>query len=208
MTLHLGSESPNFNADTTIGPINFYEWLGDSWGILFSHPANFTPVCTTELGAVANLSNEFEKRNVKTIGLSVDKIDSHKDWIQDIEETQNVKVAFPIIADADKAVATLYDMIHDETDDKLTVRSVFVIDPNKKIRLTLTYPPSAGRSFNEILRVIDSLQLTSYNQVATPADWNHGDEVVILPTLSNEEAKEKFPQGWDEKKPYLRLTKI
>jgi len=208
MTLHLGSESPNFNADTTIGPINFYGWLGDSWGILFSHPANFTPVCTTELGAVANLSNEFEKRNVKTIGLSVDKIDSHKDWIQDIEETQNVKVAFPIIADADKAVATLYDMIHDETDDKLTVRSVFVIDPNKKIRLTLTYPPSAGRSFNEILRVIDSLQLTSYNQVATPADWNHGDEVVILPTLSNEEAKEKFPQGWDEKKPYLRLTKI
>ena len=208
MTLHLGSESPNFNADTTIGPINFYEWLGDSWGVLFSHPANFTPVCTTELGAVANLSNEFEKRNVKTIGLSVDKIDSHKDWIQDIEETQNVKVAFPIIADADKAVATLYDMIHDETDDKLTVRSVFVIDPNKKIRLTLTYPPSAGRSFNEILRVIDSLQLTSYNQVATPADWNHGDEVVILPTLSNEEAKEKFPQGWDEKKPYLRLTKI
>jgi alkyl hydroperoxide reductase subunit AhpC len=208
MTLHLGSESPNFNADTTIGPINFYEWLGDSWGILFSHPANFTPVCTTELGAVANLSNEFEKRNVKTIGLSVDKIDSHKDWIQDIEETQNVKVAFPIIADAYKAVATLYDMIHDETDDKLTVRSVFVIDPNKKIRLTLTYPPSAGRSFNEILRVIDSLQLTSYNQVATPADWNHGDEVVILPTLSNEEAKEKFPQGWDEKKPYLRLTKI
>lgn len=208
MTLHLGSESPNFNADTTIGPINFYEWLGDSWGVLFSHPANFTPVCTTELGAVADLSNEFEKRNVKTIGLSVDKIDSHKDWIQDIEETQNVKVAFPIIADADKAVATLYDMIHDETDDKLTVRSVFVIDPNKKIRLTLTYPPSAGRSFNEILRVIDSLQLTSYNQVATPADWNHGDEVVILPTLSNEEAKEKFPQGWDEKKPYLRLTKI
>ena len=200
MTLHLGSESPNFNADTTIGPINFYEWLGDSWGVLFSHPANFTPVCTTELGAVADLSNEFEKRNVK--------IDSHKDWIQDIEETQNVKVAFPIIADADKAVATLYDMIHDETDDKLTVRSVFVIDPNKKIRLTLTYPPSAGRSFNEILRVIDSLQLTSYNQVATPADWNHGDEVVILPTLSNEEAKEKFPQGWDEKKPYLRLTKI
>ena len=208
MTLHLGSESPNFNADTTIGPINFYEWLGDSWGVLFSHPANFTPVCTTELGAVADLSNEFEKRNVKTIGLSVDKIDSHKDWIQDIEETQNVKVAFPIIADADKAVATLYDMIHDETDDKLTVRSVFVIKKNKKIRLTLTYPPSAGRSFNEILRVIDSLQLTSYNQVATPADWNHGDEVVILPTLSNEEAKEKFPQGWDEKKPYLRLTKI
>ena len=208
MTLHLGADAPNFKAETTAGSIDFYEWLGESWGILFSHPANFTPVCTTELGAVANLSSEFEKRNVKTIGLSVDEIGAHEDWIQDIQETQNAQVNFPIIADSAKEVARLYDMIHDETDDKLTVRSVYVIDPNKKIRLTLTYPPSAGRSFNEILRVIDSLQLTSYNQVATPADWNHGDEVVILPTLSDEEAKTKFPQGWDAKKPYLRLTKL
>jgi alkyl hydroperoxide reductase subunit AhpC len=189
-----------------MGEINFHEWLGDDWGLLFSHPADFTPVCTTELGRTAALSGEFEKRNVKAIALSVDPLDSHNSWIKDIEETQNVTMNFPIIADADRKVAELYDMIHPEEDAKFTVRSVFIIDPNKKVRLTLTYPPATGRNFLEILRVIDSLQLTEYHKVATPADWKDGEDCVIVPAVSNEEAKEKFPKGFTEVRPYLRMT--
>jgi len=206
MSLRLGEEAPNFKAQTTEGEIDFHEWLGDSWGVLYSHPADFTPVCTTELGRTAALKEEFAKRNAKVIALSVDPIEDHMKWLSDIEETQNVKMNFPIIADSDKKVAVAYDMIHPEADQKFTVRSVFVIDPNKKIRLTLTYPPSTGRNFHEILRVIDSLQLTDNYSVATPVDWEDGQEVVISPAISSEDAKDKFPKGFKEIKPYLRLT--
>ena len=206
MSLKLGEKAPNFKAQTTEGEIDFYEWLGDSWGVLYSHPADFTPVCTTELGRTAALKEEFTKRNAKVIALSVDPIEDHMKWLSDIEETQNVKMNFPIIADHDRKVAEAYDMIHPEADDKFTVRSVFVVDPNKKIRLTLTYPPSTGRNFHEILRVIDSLQLTDGYSVATPVDWEDGQEVVISPAISSEDAKEKFPKGFREEKSYLRLT--
>ena len=205
-TLRLGSIAPDFTAETTEGTINFHEWLGDSWGVLFSHPADYTPVCTTELGYTAKLRSEFAARNVKVMALSVDGLESHKGWIGDINETQNTEVNFPIIADEDRNVATLYDMIHPEADDKLTVRSVFVVGPDKKIKLTITYPASTGRNFDEILRVIDSLQLTAYHKVATPVNWKAGDDCVIVPSISNEDAKEIFPKGFEEVKPYLRLT--
>lgn len=206
MSLRLGDTAPDFEADTTMGHISFHEWLGDSWGLLFSHPADFTPVCTTELGRTAALKDEFEKRNVKAIAISVDPLDSHMSWLSDIEETQNVKMNFPIIADEDKKVSVLYDMIHPNITEKSTVRSVFIISPDKKIKLTLTYPPSTGRNFHEILRVIDSLQLTAYEKVATPADWEDGGDVVVLPSISNEEAAKMFPKGVKEVKPYLRMT--
>lgn len=206
MTLRLGDIAPDFTAETTMGTIHFHEWLGDSWGMLFSHPADFTPVCTTELGRTAALKGEFQKRNVKVLAVSVDPVDSHNEWIKDIEETQNVKMNFPIIADADRKVAELYDMIHPNADEKATVRTVFIIGPDKKIKLTLTYPPSTGRNFLELLRVIDSLQLTAYHSVATPADWKHGEDVVISPSVDNETAKGKFPKGFKEVKPYLRIT--
>ena len=206
MALRLGDEAPDFTQDSTEGEINFHQWLGDSWGILFSHPADFTPVCTTELGTVAKLKPEFEKRNVKPIGLSIDPVDSHRRWSKDIEETQGVAPNFPLIADADRKVSLLYDMIHPEADATMTVRSVFIIDPNKKIRLTLTYPAATGRNFDELLRVIDSLQLTEYQKVATPANWEQGADVVILPSISNEEADRLFPKGYTELKPYLRMT--
>ena len=205
-TIRLGDEAPNFNAKSTDGEINFHEWLGESWGILFSHPADYTPVCTTELGTVAKYKAEFDKRNVKVVALSVDGLDSHNGWISDINETQNTTVNFPIIADEDKKVSTLYDMIHPNSDDKMTVRSVFVIAPDKKVKLLITYPASTGRNFDELLRVIDSLQLTAYHKVATPANWEKGEDCVILPSVSNEEAKELFPKGFVEVKPYLRLT--
>lgn len=206
MAIRLGETAPDFTAVTTEGTINFHEWLGDSWGLLFSHPADFTPVCTTELGRTAALKGEFEKRNVKALAVSIDPVDSHHEWIKDIEETQNVTMNFPIVADEDRNVSILYDMIHPEMTAKATVRTVFVIDPDKKVKLTLTYPPSTGRNFLEILRVIDSLQLTAYEQVATPADWKDGEDVVILPSVSDEEAKEKFPKGFKTVKPYLRMT--
>ncbi len=206
MALRLGDEAPDFTQDSTEGEINFHQWLGDSWGILFSHPADFTPVCTTELGTVAKLKPEFEKRNVKPIGLSVDPVDAHRSWSKDIEETQGLAPNFPLIADADRKVSQLYDMIHPEADATMTVRSVFIIDPNKKIRLTLTYPAATGRNFDELLRVIDSLQLTEYQKVATPANWEQGADVVILPSISNEEADRLFPKGYKELKPYLRMT--
>ncbi len=205
-TLKLGDTAPNFDAETSEGKINLYDYLGDSWGILFSHPADYTPVCTTELGAAARYKPEFDKRNVKMIALSVDGVESHKDWIKDINETQNTTVNFPIIADEDRKVSDLYDMIHPNADDTLTVRSVFIIGPDKKIKLLLTYPASTGRNFDELLRVIDSLQLTAYNKVATPANWKHGEDVVISPSVSNEDAKTMFPKGFKEVKPYLRLT--
>ena len=206
MSLRLGDKAPNFTAKTTEGEINFYEWLGDSWGVLYSHPADFTPVCTTELGRTAALKEEFAKRNAKVIALSVDPLKDHMEWLKDIEETQNVKMNFPIIADEDRKVAELYDMIHPKADEKSTVRTVFVIDPDKKIRLTLTYPPSTGRNFHEILRVIDSLQLTDNYSVATPVDWEEGEDVVISPSVSDEEADKKFPKGYEKVKPYLRMT--
>lgn len=208
MSIRLGQVAPDFEADTTDGKIKFHEWLGNNWGVLFSHPADFTPVCTTELGKTALLKSEFEKRNVKVIAISVDGLDSHKQWIKDINQTQVTSVNFPLIADPEKKIAVLYDMIHPEASDKATVRSVFVIDPNKKVRLTLTYPASTGRNFKEILRVIDSLQLTDSHSVATPADWEQGKEVVILPSVSEDRAKELFPQGYSTLKPYLRLTKV
>ncbi|MBU2525857.1 MAG: peroxiredoxin [Bacteroidetes bacterium] len=203
--LRLGDIAPDFTAVTTSGSIHFHQWLGDSWGVLFSHPADFTPVCTTELGTVAKFKAEFDKRNVKVIALSVDPIDSHHEWVKDIEETQQTTVNFPIIADADKKVSSLYDMIHPNASDKLTVRSVFIIGPDKKIKLILTYPASTGRNFYELLRVIDSLQLTAYQQLATPANWNEGEDVVIAPAVSNEEAEKRFP-GFKTVKPYLRYT--
>lgn len=205
-TLRLGDKAPNFDAETSEGKINFYDFLGDSWGVLFSHPADYTPVCTTELGAVANYKKEFEDRNTKVIALSVDSVESHKGWIQDIEETQDTEVNFPIIADEDRKIADLYDMIHPNADNTLTVRSVYVIAPDKTIKLMISYPASTGRNFEELLRVIDSLQLTAYKKVATPANWKSGDDVVISPAVSNEEAKELFPKGFKEVKPYLRMT--
>jgi len=205
-TLRLGDTAPDFSAKTSMGDIKFHEWLGESWGLLFSHPADFTPVCTTELGRTAALKAQFDARNVKAIALSVDPIDSHHKWIKDIEETQNVDMNFPIIADDDRKVAELYDMIHPKADAKFTVRSVFIIDPQKKIRLTLTYPPATGRNFAEILRVIDSLQLTDYHKVATPVDWEQGEDCVILPSVSNDVADDLFPKGYKEIKPYLRMT--
>ncbi|REG89854.1 peroxiredoxin [Winogradskyella sediminis] len=204
--IRLGDEAPNFTAQTSEGEINFHDWLGDSWGILFSHPADYTPVCTTELGTVAKYKSEFEKRNVKTIALSVDGLSSHKGWIKDINETQNTSVDFPIIADEDKKVSNLYDMIHPNADNNLTVRSVFIIDPDKKVKLIIVYPASTGRNFEELLRVIDSLQLTAYHKVATPANWKNGDDCVISPAVSNEQIPELFPKGHKEVKPYLRLT--
>jgi alkyl hydroperoxide reductase subunit AhpC len=207
MALRIGDDAPNFTAETTDGEINFYEYLGDHWGVLFSHPRDFTPVCTTELGEAARLKPEFDKRGVKIIGLSVDPSDSHHEWSKDIEETQGTAVNFPIIADHDKKVADLYDMIHPNASDTVTVRSVFVVGPDKKIKLTLTYPASTGRNFDEILRVIDSLQLTSKHSVATPANWKDGKDVIIVPSISDEQAKEKFPAGWQTVKPYLRIVK-
>jgi alkyl hydroperoxide reductase subunit AhpC len=206
MALQLGDEAPDFTAETTEGTLNFYDYLGDGWGVLFSHPKDFTPVCTTELGAVAKLKAEFDKRNAKVIAISVDPIDSHKGWVPDINETQGTTVNFPIIADPDRKVADLYGMIHPNASDTTTVRSVFVIGPDKKVKLTITYPASTGRNFQEILRVIDSLQLTAKHQVATPADWKDGEDVIIVPAVSNEDAKEKFPKGFTEVRPYLRLT--
>jgi len=207
MAVQLGNIAPDFTQQSSEGEISFHKWLGNSWGILFSHPKDFTPVCTTELGAVAKLKPEFDKRNVKALALSVDDVESHKRWIKDIEETQNVKLNFPILADADRKVATLYDMIHPQANDTLTVRSVFIIDPNKKVRLSITYPASTGRNFDEILRVVDSLQLTDNHSVATPANWKDGDDVVIVPSIQDEAVlKEKFPRGFRAVRPYLRLT--
>ena len=208
MTIRLGDKAPDFNQDSTQGPIHFDAWRSDSWAILFSHPADFTPVCTTELGMVAHLKPELEKRNVKAIGLSVDAVDSHERWAGDIEETQGAALNFPLLADADRKVAQLYDMLPAEAAATATVRSVFVIDPKGVVRLTLTYPASTGRNFDEILRVIDSLQLTDSAKVATPVNWQKGDEVVILPAVSNEDADKLFPQGYRQVKPYLRLTKL
>ncbi|WP_192035601.1 peroxiredoxin [Halomonas sp. YLGW01] len=207
MALQLGDIAPDFTQDSTDGPIHFHEWAGDNWVILFSHPKDFTPVCTTELGEVSRLKPEFDKRNVKAIGLSVDPLEDHKAWVGDIQETQGQALNFPLLADADRKVSDLYGMIHPNANDTLTVRSVFIIDPNKKLRLTLTYPASTGRNFDEILRVIDSLQLTDGYKVATPVNWRDGDDCIIVPAISNEEAKTLFPQGWDEQKPYLRVTK-
>lgn len=207
MTLNLGDTVPNFTQKSSEGDIEFYKYLGDSWGILFSHPKDFTPVCTTELGAVAKLKPEFEKRNVKVIALSVDSVQDHVGWIKDINETQSTEVNYPILADEDRSVANLYGMIPPAAENTLTVRSVFIIDPNKKLRLSLTYPASTGRNFAELLRVIDSLQLTEYEKVATPANWTQGDDVVIVPSLQDKaELEQRFPQGWTEVKPYLRLT--
>lgn len=207
MTLQLGDTAPDFEAQTTEGSIRFHEWAGESWIVLFSHPKNFTPVCTTELGAVAKLKPEFDRRNVKVIGLSVDAVDDHHRWAQDIQETQGAALNFPLIADHDRTVADLYGMVHPNASDTLTVRSVFVIDPQKKLRLTLTYPASTGRNFAEVLRTIDSLQLTDAHSVATPADWRHGEDVIIVPSISDEEAKRRFPDGWRALKPYLRVTR-
>ncbi|MEZ5344708.1 MAG: peroxiredoxin [Pyrinomonadaceae bacterium] len=206
MSIRLGDEAPDFTAETTQGTINFHEWLGDGWGILFSHPKDFTPVCTTELGYTAKLKPEFDKRNVKAIGLSVDPLDSHNAWLGDIEETQGTAVNFPVIADEDRTVSDLYDMIHPNANETFTVRSVFVIGPDKKVKLTITYPASTGRNFDEILRVIDSLQLTAEHSVATPVNWKDGDDCIIVPTLSDEEAAVKFPAGFTKVKPYLRTT--
>jgi|SRR5687768_4024402 alkyl hydroperoxide reductase subunit AhpC len=207
MTLRLGDTAPDFEQDSSIGRIKFHEWIGDSWVVLFSHPADYTPVCTTELGMTAKLKSEFEKRNVKAIGLSVDPVDKHTGWIKDIEETQNCSVGFPIIADVDKKVSALYDMIHPNQSETMTVRSVFVIDPKKKVRLILTYPMSTGRNFDEILRVIDALQLTDNYTVATPANWKEGDDVIIPLTIQDEEViKQKFPKGYKAPRPYLRVT--
>lgn len=206
MSIRLGDVAPDFTAETTAGTINFHEWLGDSWGILFSHPADFTPVCTTELGSMSRLEPEFRKRNVKILAISADPLDSHKNWIKDINETQNTEVTYPLIADPEFKVANLYGMIHPNVTDKFTVRSVFVIGPDKKVKLTLTYPASTGRNFNEILRVVDSLQLTANHSVATPADWKHGEDVIISGSVKDEEIAAKFPKGHKRVKPYLRTT--
>lgn len=207
MTLQLGDTVPDFKQDSSAGEISFHDWAGDSWVVLFSHPADYTPVCTTELGMVAKLKPEFEKRNAKVIALSVDDAESHLGWIKDIDETQSTTVNYPILADSDRKVSDLYGMIHPQADNTLTVRSVFIIDPNKKLRLTITYPASTGRNFNEILRVIDSLQLTDHHQVATPVNWEDGGDCVIVPSLKDPEVlKEKFPKGYKEVKPYLRMT--
>jgi alkyl hydroperoxide reductase subunit AhpC len=206
MGLQLGDIAPDFNATTTEGPIRFHEWAGDKWAILFSHPKDFTPVCTTELGYVARLKPEFDKRGVKVIGLSVDPVDAHQRWAEDIRETQGYALNFPVIADPDRAVARLYGMIHPQHDEVYTVRTVFVIDPKKKIRLTITYPQTAGRNFDEILRVVDSLQLTDAHAVSTPVNWRQGEDVIIVPAVSDADAQKRFPKGWRALKPYLRLT--
>lgn len=206
MTIQLGDTAPDFNADSTDGPISFHEYLGDSWGVLFSHPKDYTPVCTTELGTVAKLKGEFEKRNCKVVGLSVDSVEDHNGWAKDIEETQGVALNFPLLADSDRKVAEMYGMIHPKALETLTVRSVFVIGPDKKVKLTITYPASTGRNFAELLRVIDSLQLTAEHSVATPANWEDGQDVIVVPGLSDEEAREKFPKGFETLKPYLRVT--
>jgi alkyl hydroperoxide reductase subunit AhpC len=205
-SIRLGDTAPDFQAQTSLGDISFHDWLGTSWGVLFSHPADFTPVCTTELGTVANYYPEFEKRNTKVIALSVDKLTSHAEWIKDINETQSTTVNFPIIADENKSIATLYDMLHPNASENFTVRSVFVIGPDKKVKLTLTYPASTGRNFDELLRVIDSLQLTANYSVATPANWNQGEDVVIIPAVKDEDIPTKFPKGYTRIKPYLRMT--
>ena len=205
-SIRLGDNAPNFTAQTTEGSIDFHEWLGDSWGVLFSHPADYTPVCTTELGIAAKYKGEFDKRNVKVLALSVDGLESHKGWIGDINETQKTTVNFPIIADENREVSTLYDMIHPNADNNLTVRSVFVVGPDKKVKLMITYPASTGRNFDEILRVIDSLQLTAYHKVATPVNWKNGEDCVIVPAVTNEEADKLFPKGYKEVRPYLRMT--
>jgi thioredoxin-dependent peroxiredoxin len=206
MSIHLGDTAPDFTAETTQGTINFHEWKAGSWAVLFSHPKDFTPVCTTELGAVAALKDEFDRRNVKVVGLSVDPIASHKSWEQDIEETQGHAVNFPMIADPNRYVANLYDMIHPDASDTQTVRSVFIIGPDDKVKLSLTYPASTGRNFDEIIRVIDSLQLTAQHSVATPANWEAGQDVIIAASVSDEDAKARFPQGWKAPKPYLRIV--
>ncbi|MDX6805062.1 peroxiredoxin [Terrihabitans rhizophilus] len=206
MSVRIGDVAPDFEQESTEGRISFHEWAGGDWVVLFSHPKNFTPVCTTELGAVAKLKPEFECRGVKPLGLSVDKLDNHGTWADDIEETQGARLNFPLLADADKTVSNLYGMIHPNASDTMTVRSVFIIDPNKKVRLTLTYPAATGRNFDEILRTIDSLQLTDKHSVATPADWQKGDDVIIVPSVSDEAARERFPKGWTALKPYLRMT--
>jgi len=206
MALRLGDTAPDFSAETTHGKINFHDWLGDSWGILFSHPKDYTPVCTTELGYMSKIKPKFDKRNVKILALSVDQVDTHNGWIGDINETQNTKVNFPIIADPDRKVSKLYDMIHPNADDTLTVRSVFVIGPDKKVKLSITYPASTGRNFDEVLRVVDSLQLTSDYQVATPVNWKHGEDCIVVPSIATEDIPGKFPKGYREIKPYLRYT--
>ena len=206
MAIRLGDEAPDFTAETTAGPIEFHNWLGGGWGVLMSHPADYTPVCTTELGRVANLKSEFDSRGVKVLAVSVDPVDSHEGWIKDINETQNANVQFPLIADSDRKVASLYDMIHPNADNTLTVRTVFVIGPDKKVKLSITYPASTGRNFDEILRVIDSLQLTANYQVATPVDWKHGEDCVVVPAIKTEDIPAKFPKGFKEIKPYLRTT--
>ena len=206
MSLHLGDDAPNFRASTTLGEIELYEYLGNAWGVLFSHPADFTPVCTTELGRTALLREEFEKRNVKVLAVSVDPLDKHQQWISDINETQHCSVGFPIIADEDRKVATLYDMIHPNASATFTVRSLFVIGPDKKIKLTLTYPASTGRNFVEVLRVIDSLQVTAQHSLATPADWKQGEDLIVVPAVSTEDAQKRFPKGLKIIKPYLRYT--
>jgi len=206
MALQLGDLAPDFEADTTEGRIRFHDWLGSSWAVLFSHPKDYTPVCTTELGYTSKLKAEFERRGVKVIGLSVDSIEDHRGWARDIEETQNCRLNFPMIADPTMEIANLYGMIHPKASDRFTVRSVFVIDPNKKVRLTITYPASTGRNFDEVLRVIDSLQLTDRYKVATPVNWKQGEDVIIVPSVTNDDAKTLFPQGWKEIKPYLRVV--
>jgi alkyl hydroperoxide reductase subunit AhpC len=206
MAIRLGDTAPDFEAPTTKGDIKFHEFLGDSWGVLFSHPKDFTPVCTTELGMVSKLKDEFDKRNCKVIGVSVESVEDHNRWAGDIEETQGIGLNFPLIGDPDRKVATLYDMIHPNASDTLTVRSVFVIGPDKKVKLTLTYPAATGRNFDELLRVIDSLQLTAHHQVATPANWTDGQDCIVVPSLSDEDAKAKFPKGFTTLKPYLRIT--
>jgi alkyl hydroperoxide reductase subunit AhpC len=206
MAIRLGDDAPNFTAETTEGTIDFHQWLGDSWGVLFSHPKDYTPVCTTELGYMAKIKPEFDRRNVKIVGLSVDPLDKHEGWAKDIEETQGAAPNYPLISDPDKKVADLYDMIHPNASDTATVRSVFVIGPDKKVKLSITYPQSTGRNFDEILRVIDSLQLTATHKVSTPVNWQNGEDVIIIPAVSDEEAKEKFPEGWKTVKPYLRLV--
>ena len=215
MALHIGEEAPNFTAETTEGTIDFHDWIGDGWAILFSHPKDFTPVCTTELGYMAGLKSEFAKRNCKVVGLSIDPVTDHKEWAKDIEETQGHAVNYPIVGDSDMKVAKLYDMLHPEASgpsagrtaaDNATVRSVFVVGPDKKIKLMLTYPMTTGRNFDEVLRVVDSMQLTAKHQVATPVNWKAGDDVIIVPSVSNEQAKEKYPDGWKTLKPYLRLV--
>ena len=208
MTIQLGQIAPDFEQDTTQGRIRFHDWLGSAWGVLFSHPRDYTPVCTTELGAVARLAPEWRRRNVKVIGLSVDPLDQHRGWEADIAETQGSTIDFPMIADPDRKVASLYGMVHPEADPSITVRTVFIIDPSKKVRLSLSYPPSAGRNFDEVLRVIDSLQLTDTQKVTTPANWKPGEDVIIAPSVSDETAKGMFPQGWKTLKPYLRMVKL